>query len=139
MMTMMMINSNILCPAGKSYFVCDHQRSVFLFLCALNRTCQLTGYPCSSYSSFLDGQCLQCEAFKPASCPVLGTWTNLLWRSLTLTLTLNLNLTLVLFQGTTSASGGTLWCGSDRPKSSSAPRPPCPTGVSRETQTTTSF
>ncbi|MEQ2158209.1 hypothetical protein GOODEAATRI_009878, partial [Goodea atripinnis] len=59
-------------PAGKSYFVCDHQRSVFLFLCALNRTCHLTGYPCSSYSRFLDGQCLQCEAFKPASCPVLG-------------------------------------------------------------------
>ncbi|XP_032360437.1 lipase member H [Etheostoma spectabile] len=64
------------CPktifAGKSYFVCDHQRSVFLFLCALNRTCTLTGYPCSSYSVFLEGRCLQCEAFKPASCPVLG-------------------------------------------------------------------
>uniref|UniRef100_A0A7N6FM84 Lipase domain-containing protein n=1 Tax=Anabas testudineus TaxID=64144 RepID=A0A7N6FM84_ANATE len=64
------------CPktifAGKSYFVCDHQRSVFLFLCSLNRTCSLTGYPCSSYSDFLDGRCLQCETFKPASCPVLG-------------------------------------------------------------------
>ncbi|XP_061569371.1 lipase member H [Cololabis saira] len=64
------------CPktifAGKSYFVCDHQRSVFLYLCALNRTCTLTGYPCPSYSHFLDGRCLQCEAFKPASCPVLG-------------------------------------------------------------------
>ncbi|XP_029934664.1 lipase member H [Myripristis murdjan] len=64
------------CPktifAGKSYFVCDHQRSVFLFLCALNRTCSLTGYPCTSYSDFLDGRCLQCEAFKPAPCPVLG-------------------------------------------------------------------
>uniref|UniRef100_A0A3Q3RWQ7 Lipase, member Ib n=1 Tax=Mastacembelus armatus TaxID=205130 RepID=A0A3Q3RWQ7_9TELE len=64
------------CPktifAGKSYFVCDHQRSVFLFLCALNRTCSLTGYPCSSYSDFLDGRCLQCEAFEPAPCPVLG-------------------------------------------------------------------
>ncbi|XP_045925307.1 lipase member H [Micropterus dolomieu] len=64
------------CPktifAGKSYFVCDHQRSVFLFLCSLNRTCSLTGYPCSSYSDFLDGRCMQCEAFKPAPCPVLG-------------------------------------------------------------------
>ncbi|KAL0156642.1 hypothetical protein M9458_047888, partial [Cirrhinus mrigala] len=55
----------------KSYFVCDHQRSVFLYLCALNHTCKLTGYPCSSYSDFLSGQCLQCESFKPASCPVL--------------------------------------------------------------------
>ncbi|XP_060950171.1 lipase member H [Limanda limanda] len=76
------------CPktifAGKSYFVCDHQRSVFLYLCALNRTCSLTGYPCSSYSDFLDGRCLQCEAFKPASCPMLGydfsRWTETLLR-----------------------------------------------------------
>ncbi|XP_010784479.1 lipase member H-like [Notothenia coriiceps] len=45
---------------------------MFLFLCALNRTCSLTGYPCSSYSDFLEGRCLQCEAFKPAPCPVLG-------------------------------------------------------------------
>uniref|UniRef100_A0A8D0AWM3 Lipase, member Ib n=1 Tax=Sander lucioperca TaxID=283035 RepID=A0A8D0AWM3_SANLU len=70
------------CPktifAGKSYFVCDHQRSVFLFLCALNRTCSLTGYPCSSYSDFLEGRCLQCEAFKPASCPVLGEFVSFL-------------------------------------------------------------
>ncbi|XP_068199519.1 lipase member H [Antennarius striatus] len=64
------------CPqtifAGKSYFVCDHQRSVLLFLCSLNRTCSLTGYPCASYSAFLQGRCLQCEAFRPTSCPVLG-------------------------------------------------------------------
>ncbi|XP_042561873.1 lipase member H isoform X2 [Clupea harengus] len=64
------------CPktifSGKAFFVCDHQRSVFLYLCALNRTCNLTAYPCSSYNDFLNGQCLQCEAFKPASCPVLG-------------------------------------------------------------------
>ncbi|KAB5533258.1 hypothetical protein PHYPO_G00129710 [Pangasianodon hypophthalmus] len=64
------------CPktifAGKSYFVCDHQRSVFLYLCSLNRTCHLTAYPCSSYTDFINGQCMQCEAFYPASCPVLG-------------------------------------------------------------------
>ncbi|XP_041924664.1 lipase member H isoform X2 [Alosa sapidissima] len=64
------------CPktifSGKAYFVCDHQRSVFLYLCALNHTCNLTAYPCSSHTDFLNGQCLQCEAFKPASCPVLG-------------------------------------------------------------------
>uniref|UniRef100_A0A3P9HGJ6 Lipase member H-like n=1 Tax=Oryzias latipes TaxID=8090 RepID=A0A3P9HGJ6_ORYLA len=65
--------------SGKSYFVCDHQRSVFLYLCALNRTCHLTGYPCSSYNHFLDGQCLQCEVFKPATCPVLG-YNMSLWR-----------------------------------------------------------
>ncbi|XP_056290636.1 lipase member H [Pseudoliparis swirei] len=64
------------CPqsifAGKAYFVCDYQRSVVLFLCALNRTCSLTGYPCSSYGDFLEGRCLRCESFRPAPCPVLG-------------------------------------------------------------------
>ncbi|KAJ8385823.1 hypothetical protein AAFF_G00181790 [Aldrovandia affinis] len=64
------------CPktifSGKSYFVCDHQRSVFLYLCSLNQTCNITAYPCSSYHDFLDGRCLQCESFKPASCPILG-------------------------------------------------------------------
>ncbi|XP_020778846.1 lipase member H [Boleophthalmus pectinirostris] len=63
------------CPktifAGKSYFVCDHQRAVFLYLCALNQTCSITAFPCSSYSDFLDAKCLQCEAFKPAPCPKL--------------------------------------------------------------------
>ncbi|XP_052357956.1 lipase member H-like isoform X2 [Oncorhynchus keta] len=76
------------CPktifSGRSYFMCDHQRSVFLYLCALNRTCSLTAYPCSSYSDFLDGQCLQCEAFKPAPCPMLGydvsRWRDILLR-----------------------------------------------------------
>ncbi|XP_018616530.1 lipase member H [Scleropages formosus] len=64
------------CPktifSGKSYFVCDHQRSVFLFLCALNKTCKFTAYPCSSYNDFLDGRCLQCESLRPVPCPVLG-------------------------------------------------------------------
>ncbi|KAA0704582.1 Lipase member H [Triplophysa tibetana] len=71
------------CPktifSGKSYIVCDHQRSVFLYLCALNHTCNLMAYPCSSYTDFLNGQCLQCETFKPASCPVLG-YNMSLWR-----------------------------------------------------------
>ncbi|MBN3276246.1 LIPH Lipase, partial [Polyodon spathula] len=64
------------CPrtifSGKQYFVCDHQRSVFLFLCSLNKTCEITAYPCSSYQQFLDGKCTQCEDFHPAPCPVLG-------------------------------------------------------------------
>ncbi|KAK1168103.1 lipase member H-A-like [Acipenser oxyrinchus oxyrinchus] len=64
------------CPktifSGKQYFVCDHQRSVYLFLCSLNKTCEITAYPCSSYQTFLDGKCTECDAFLPAPCPVLG-------------------------------------------------------------------
>ncbi|XP_028655066.2 lipase member H-like [Erpetoichthys calabaricus] len=64
------------CPrtilGGKEYLVCDHQRSVFLFLCSLNKTCDITAYPCSSYIDFLDGKCTDCTAFSPAPCPILG-------------------------------------------------------------------
>ncbi|KAJ8390625.1 hypothetical protein AAFF_G00102310 [Aldrovandia affinis] len=68
------------CPktifSGKEYFVCDHQRSVFLFLRSLNKTCNITAYPCSTYSDFLDGKCMQCDTFKPAPCPIYGYYIN---------------------------------------------------------------
>ncbi|KAL6469607.1 hypothetical protein MHYP_G00207260 [Metynnis hypsauchen] len=64
------------CPktifSGSKYFKCDHQRSVFLFLDSLNNTCPITAYPCSSYSDFLDGKCLNCTQFGSAGCPVFG-------------------------------------------------------------------
>ncbi|XP_072518082.1 lipase member H [Salminus brasiliensis] len=64
------------CPksifSGSQYFKCDHQRSVFLYLDSLNRTCQTITYPCSSYSDFLDGKCLNCSLFGSAGCPVFG-------------------------------------------------------------------
>ncbi|XP_006628329.2 lipase member H [Lepisosteus oculatus] len=68
------------CPktifSGKKYFVCDHQRSVFLFMSSLNKTCGITAYPCSSYSDFLDGKCLDCKDFHPAPCPLFGYYVN---------------------------------------------------------------
>ncbi|TNN41128.1 Lipase member H [Liparis tanakae] len=64
------------CPktifSGTSYFKCDHQRSVLLFLDSLSRTCVSTAYPCSSYTAFLDGDCLSCDLFGAAGCPVFG-------------------------------------------------------------------
>ncbi|XP_061104349.1 lipase member H-like [Conger conger] len=64
------------CPktifSGKQYFICDHQRAVYLFLCSLDKDCNITAYPCSSYDDFLDGKCTQCDTFKPAPCPILG-------------------------------------------------------------------
>ncbi|XP_019941818.1 lipase member H [Paralichthys olivaceus] len=64
------------CPktifSGTSYFKCDHQRSVFLFLGSVNQTCSIRAFPCSSYSDFLDGNCLSCEQFGAAGCPVFG-------------------------------------------------------------------
>ncbi|KAM6145143.1 lipase member I [Phoenicopterus ruber ruber] len=74
------------CPqtlfSGLYYFKCDHQRSVFLFLSSLERKCNITTYPCDSYSDYKKGKCVDCEAFQPMSCPVLGyyadRWKNML-------------------------------------------------------------
>lgn len=64
------------CPptifSGGAYFKCDHQRSVLLYIESLKRNCPIRAYPCSSYSDFLDGNCLNCEQFGPDGCPIFG-------------------------------------------------------------------
>ncbi|XP_012674113.1 lipase member H isoform X2 [Clupea harengus] len=64
------------CPrhifAGSAYFKCDHQRSVYLFMNSINRTCDMIAYPCESYTDFLDGKCMGCDKFQGEGCPVLG-------------------------------------------------------------------
>ncbi|XP_063750619.1 lipase member H-like isoform X1 [Eleginops maclovinus] len=77
------------CPktifSGSSYFKCDHQRSVKLFLNSLDRTCTSRAFPCSSYKDFLDGKCLNCERFGAAGCPVFG-YDVTQWRDVLLSL-----------------------------------------------------
>ncbi|XP_056267543.1 lipase member H isoform X2 [Pseudoliparis swirei] len=70
--TMLCVPNNSDPSAGGAYFKCDHQRSVLLFLDSLSRTCASTAYPCSSYKAFLDGDCLSCDLFGAAGCPVFG-------------------------------------------------------------------
>lgn len=64
------------CPltifSGTAYFKCDHQRSVLLYMESIKRTCPIKAYPCSSYSDFMDGNCLNCEQFGPDGCPIFG-------------------------------------------------------------------
>uniref|UniRef100_A0A672ZT97 Lipase member H-like n=1 Tax=Sphaeramia orbicularis TaxID=375764 RepID=A0A672ZT97_9TELE len=64
------------CPktifSGGSYFKCDHQRSVFLYLDSEEQKCASRAYPCTSYSDYMDGQCLNCDRFGTAGCPVFG-------------------------------------------------------------------
>ncbi|NXL89920.1 LIPH Lipase, partial [Alectura lathami] len=68
------------CPqtvfSGFQYFKCDHQRSVFLFLSSLRRKCNIIAYPCDSYTDYKRGKCVDCEAFQPMSCPVLGYYAD---------------------------------------------------------------
>ncbi|GAA6232232.1 lipase member H-like [Lates japonicus] len=74
------------CPktifSGGSYFKCDHQRSVFLYLGSLNQMCVSRAFPCKSYKDFLDGNCLDCDEFGAAGCPIFGyditKWRNIL-------------------------------------------------------------
>ncbi|XP_006884380.1 PREDICTED: phospholipase A1 member A [Elephantulus edwardii] len=64
------------CPtfihAGYNYLICDHMRAVQLYLSALEDSCPLMAFPCSSYKAFLAGDCLDC--FNPflLSCPRIG-------------------------------------------------------------------
>ncbi|KAF6385336.1 phospholipase A1 member A [Rhinolophus ferrumequinum] len=64
------------CPsflhAGYSYLICDHMRAVYLYISALETSCPLMAFPCTSYKAFLAGHCLDC--FNPflLSCPQIG-------------------------------------------------------------------
>ncbi|OXB65286.1 hypothetical protein ASZ78_001593 [Callipepla squamata] len=72
------------CPptvfAGLKYFKCDHQRSVYLFMASLQKSCNITTYPCESYRSYRKGKCTSCESFQPMPCPVLGYYAHE-WKS----------------------------------------------------------
>ncbi|XP_074839571.1 lipase member I isoform X2 [Carettochelys insculpta] len=61
---------------GSQYFKCDHQRSVLLFLSSLRRSCNIITYPCDSYLDYKSGKCVNCEAFQPMPCPVLGYYAD---------------------------------------------------------------
>ncbi|XP_024118896.1 lipase member H [Oryzias melastigma] len=71
------------CPktifSGESYFKCDHQRSVNLFMDTINGTCSSWAYPCLSYRDFLDGKCLKCDTFGTLGCPLFG-YDSIKWK-----------------------------------------------------------
>ena len=58
--------------SGYSYLICDHMRAVHLYVSALENSCPLMAFPCTSYKAFLAGHCLDC--FNPflLSCPRIG-------------------------------------------------------------------
>lgn len=51
------------------YVICDHMRALYVYMSALNGSCALTGFPCSSYENFLAGQCTSCDI---DICPQIG-------------------------------------------------------------------
>lgn len=58
------------------YFKCDHQRSVYLYLSSLKKNCNITAYPCDSYRSYRNGQCVTCGTSHTESCPLLGYYAD---------------------------------------------------------------
>ncbi|XP_056450480.1 lipase member H-like [Gadus chalcogrammus] len=57
---------------GVAYFKCDHQRSTFLFMESLNKTCEIRAFPCTTYDDFLDARCTDCTQFGAQGCPIFG-------------------------------------------------------------------
>ncbi|MBN3322787.1 PLA1A Phospholipase, partial [Atractosteus spatula] len=54
------------------YIICDHMRAVYVYISALNGSCPLAGFPCSSYEDFVGGSCLDCDSHFSGSCPQIG-------------------------------------------------------------------
>ncbi|XP_072441879.1 lipase member H-like [Chiloscyllium punctatum] len=68
------------CPAtiiaGKRYMVCDHQRSVYLYISSISSTCNITVYPCASYKEFLDASCTERDKTYPIFGYHIDKWKN---------------------------------------------------------------
>ncbi|XP_017560083.1 phospholipase A1 member A isoform X1 [Pygocentrus nattereri] len=58
------------------YVICDHMRALHVYISALNSSCALTGFPCSSYEDFLAGQCTNCDKAFNGTCPQIGLLKN---------------------------------------------------------------
>ncbi|XP_078264945.1 lipase member H-like [Rhinoraja longicauda] len=68
------------CPAtilgGKRYMVCDHQRSVYLYINSMIPPCNITVYPCRSYAEFQDAHCTRKDGTYPVFGYHLEKWRN---------------------------------------------------------------
>ncbi|XP_065769719.1 lipase member I isoform X2 [Muntiacus reevesi] len=66
---------------GLEFIKCDHQRAVYLFMAALETSCNFISFSCRSYKDYKTGLCADCADFKEKSCPKLGYQTEL-WKDI---------------------------------------------------------
>uniref|UniRef100_A0A4W2DL01 Lipase domain-containing protein n=1 Tax=Bos indicus x Bos taurus TaxID=30522 RepID=A0A4W2DL01_BOBOX len=66
---------------GLEFIKCDHQRAVYLFMAALETSCNFISFYCRSYKDYKTGLCADCADFKGKSCPKLGYQTEL-WKDI---------------------------------------------------------
>ncbi|XP_053151863.1 phospholipase A1 member A isoform X2 [Hemicordylus capensis] len=68
------------CPrfisSGYNYVICDHMKAVHFYISALEESCPMMAFPCSSYHNFLAGHCLDCADPFLFSCPRIGLLDN---------------------------------------------------------------
>ncbi|KAE8621055.1 hypothetical protein XENTR_v10004667 [Xenopus tropicalis] len=67
------------CPSVRhlyGFVICDHMRSVSMYISAVRGICSFTGFPCPTYKEFLGGQCVSCAGSSHASCPRIGIITS---------------------------------------------------------------
>ncbi|KAM9319612.1 phospholipase A1 member A [Gastrophryne carolinensis] len=60
------------CPSLRNpyqYLICDHMRSIHVYISAVRGTCPLVGFPCSTYQAFREGLCVTCQTPELSSCP----------------------------------------------------------------------
>ncbi|XP_051567197.1 phospholipase A1 member A-like [Myxocyprinus asiaticus] len=63
-------------PSMYGYVICDHMRALHVYMSALNNSCLLVGFPCSSYEEFLAGKCINCKGPFNGTCPQIGLLKN---------------------------------------------------------------
>ncbi|KAM4795575.1 phospholipase A1 member A [Rhinophrynus dorsalis] len=66
------------CPSLRNfygYLICDHMRSVSMYINAVRGTCTFIGFPCATYQDFHTGECLDCQGPLQSSCPAIGQET----------------------------------------------------------------
>ncbi|XP_029679814.1 pancreatic triacylglycerol lipase-like isoform X1 [Formica exsecta] len=58
--------------ASRVLVACNHVRALKLFIESINSKCQYVAHECSSYASFLRGECFSCKSNNSLSCGVMG-------------------------------------------------------------------
>ncbi|XP_012244596.1 pancreatic lipase-related protein 2 isoform X1 [Bombus impatiens] len=58
--------------ASRVLVACNHVRSIKLFTESINSKCQYVAHECSSYASFLKGECFSCKSNNSLSCGIMG-------------------------------------------------------------------
>lgn len=58
--------------ASRVLVACNHVRAIKLFTESINSKCQYIAHECSSYTTFLKGECFSCKGNDSLNCAIMG-------------------------------------------------------------------